>query len=162
MGTRENPGATEASPLPRDVRTIATHRRRSCNEYCIRVAMGAIPAASPTHRSGIYDGGVMSDNRYVLDPENILEMTRLSEQGAVLTEIGGLLPEPEITISAIADTLDIACGPGEWCLQLAYEYPNMTVLGIDVSRIMIDFATIQAEAKNLSNVSFRRMSVFPS
>lgn len=65
------------------------------------------------------------DNTYVLKTESVAdvaEMTRLINQGAMLTRsMGAVLPE--LTKEEIADIntiLDIACGPGEWTQEVAF------------------------------------------
>ncbi|MGB8346628.1 MAG: class I SAM-dependent methyltransferase [Ktedonobacteraceae bacterium] len=96
---------------------------------------------------------------YVMDQENVAEMARLVDQDRLITEsMGGLFP-PHLALSAIHDVLDIACGPGGWAIEVARTYPQMQVSGIDISRLMVAYARMQAVAQELSHTSFRVMDI---
>src|SRR5438105_446444 len=99
-----------------------------------------------------------ADNTYILGHTSA-EMVRLTEQDRHFTEaMGG--PLPEFTdLSSSHRVLDVACGPGGWCLELAQAYPQMQVVGVDIDEGMIRYATEQAAAGRLDNVSFRTMNV---
>ena len=59
------------------------------------------------------------ENRYFIDTESAAEMGRLLGQERLLTkEMGGLLP-PNLDPARVHQVLDIACGPGGWCQELA-------------------------------------------
>jgi ubiquinone/menaquinone biosynthesis C-methylase UbiE len=96
-------------------------------------------------------------NAYVIDAESTAEMGRLMRLDEVLTEcMGGLFPEhPDLT--AVRDTLDVACGPGAWASEMAYTYPQMQVTGIDISEIMIRYAQEMARVQRLENAHFQVM-----
>ncbi|HLI06466.1 MAG TPA: methyltransferase domain-containing protein [Ktedonobacteraceae bacterium] len=97
------------------------------------------------------------ENAYFIDAENVAEMARLAMQDRLTTKaMGGLLPE-QTDLSAIHDILDIACGPGAWALDMAQAFPQMQVTGIDISRLMVEYAKAQAREKNLHNASFQVM-----
>src|SRR6266566_1447345 len=98
-----------------------------------------------------------SENKYFIDAENAAEMARLMHQDRLTTQgIGGVFPErPDF--STLHDILDIACGPGGWALDVAFEHPTINVMGIDISSIMIEYARAQAWTQGLSNASFRVM-----
>jgi cyclopropane fatty-acyl-phospholipid synthase-like methyltransferase len=70
--------------------------------------------------------------------------------------MGGLLPE-QANLSAIHDILDIACGPGAWALDMAQAFPQKRVTGIDISRLMVEYAQAQAREKDLHNATFQVM-----
>jgi len=105
------------------------------------------------------------DNHYFIDVESPTEAARLIHQGTLLTQaLGGPLDgleEPER--QQLRSILDVACGPGEWVLQVAEAYnaitTTTTVTGIDLSRQMIDYATSQAKMKDLVNATFERMDI---
>lgn len=94
-----------------------------------------------------------SDNTYILG-HSPTEMVRLTEQDRHITKgMGGLLPElPDL--ASINTVLDVACGPGGWALDLAQAYSHMQVHGIDIDEGMIGYATVQARAGGLDNVTF--------
>ena len=97
-----------------------------------------------------------SGNYYILGDSNT-EMVHLIEQDRNFnTSMGGLFPEQSKEyLSSIHHVLDIACGPGGWALEVAQAYPHMQVTGVDISAGMVDYATVQAHASGLDNVSFK-------
>jgi ubiquinone/menaquinone biosynthesis C-methylase UbiE len=106
------------------------------------------PDSSPDSQT--YEG-------YVIDAENAAEMARLMLLDRSLTQaMGGPLPEQD-DLSHIFQVLDIACGPGGWLLDMATQYPHIQAVGIDISQIMIDYATHQAKSQELANIQFRVM-----
>jgi ubiquinone/menaquinone biosynthesis C-methylase UbiE len=99
------------------------------------------------------------ENTYFIDAENAAEMARLTLQDRITTQaMGGLFPERS-DFSSIEDILDIACGPGGWTLDVAFEHPDINVVGIDISQIMVGYAKAQARVQRLDNASFRVMDV---
>jgi ubiquinone/menaquinone biosynthesis C-methylase UbiE len=100
-----------------------------------------------------------NENTYVIDPESAAEMARLMDQDLMLTKaMGGLLPE-QVNLSNIHTILDIASGPGGWALEVAFEHPDIEVVGIDISRAMIEYARMRARTQRLSNAGFLVMNV---
>jgi ubiquinone/menaquinone biosynthesis C-methylase UbiE len=102
------------------------------------------------------DEEALSEVEYTVDAENISEMARLIKQARLVTDCVGLYPH---TFSKTQDfsLLDIGCGPGEWALQMAQHYPNCHITGIDVSQIMLAYASSQARELNLRNIHFKNM-----
>jgi ubiquinone/menaquinone biosynthesis C-methylase UbiE len=97
------------------------------------------------------------ENPYFIDAESAAEMTRLTQQGQLLTQgMGGLLP-PQMNVEQIYDVLDIGCGPGGWVLDVAYTYPEMEVTGIDTSKLVIEYAQAMAKVRRLDNAHFEVM-----
>ncbi len=100
-----------------------------------------------------------NENTYILDAESGTEMARLMKQDRLITKgMGGLFPERD-DISTMHDILDIACGPGAWVLDVAYRYPKIEVVGVDISRTMIEYARAQAWTQGLNNAHFQAMDV---
>jgi ubiquinone/menaquinone biosynthesis C-methylase UbiE len=102
---------------------------------------------------------------YVVDAENVAEMARLIRQAGMLSEHLGILPISTEPVPA-ARILDIACGPGEWALEMAGRFPDSRITGIDISERMIAYARYRADEQNLSTVEFmvmdaRRPLTFP-
>jgi ubiquinone/menaquinone biosynthesis C-methylase UbiE len=94
-------------------------------------------------------------NTYLNDPESGEEMARLLEQDRILTAcMGGLFPERAGDLSGIQDILDIACGPGGWAQEVAFQYPQACVTGCDISRVMVEYAQMQSRLQRLENVRF--------
>jgi ubiquinone/menaquinone biosynthesis C-methylase UbiE len=98
-------------------------------------------------------------NTYVFDPESPTEMARLINQDRILTNsMGGPLSgiaDP----SSLRNILDLGCGPGGWVLDVAFELPDAEVEGVDISRIMVDYANARARTQQLSNASFGVMNI---
>lgn len=98
------------------------------------------------------------ENRYVIENEGA-ETARLLLQEGILTDaMGGVFPASE-DLSDVHHVLDIACGPGGWALELAFEHPEIEVVGIDISPKMIEYAQTQANVQNLGNATFLVMDV---
>ncbi len=96
-------------------------------------------------------------NSYVMDAESAAEMGRLMRLDAEVTEcMGGLFPQyPDL--AGVRRTLDVACGPGAWVNEMAYQYQDMQVTGIDISQIMIRYAQEMARVQRLENAHFQVM-----
>lgn len=58
-----------------------------------------------------------------------------------------------VNIPANGSILDVGCGDGKITAELAEKNPNSSVLGIDISQAMIEFAKVHFLSK--SNLSFR-------
>jgi ubiquinone/menaquinone biosynthesis C-methylase UbiE len=94
---------------------------------------------------------------YVVDAENAAEMARLVVLQQVLTKaMGGVLAE-QSDLSQVRDVLDIACGPGAWVLDVAQQYPDMHLVGIDISQLMIEYANDLAKSQGVAQVRFQVM-----
>jgi len=101
-----------------------------------------------------------NEHGYVIDAEDAAEMARLLEQDALITRaMGGLFPERGDKLAGMNDILDVACGPGGWALNVAREYPDSEVTGIDISERMIKYARAHAQARRLPNVNFQVMDI---
>jgi ubiquinone/menaquinone biosynthesis C-methylase UbiE len=95
------------------------------------------------------------ENPYYFDPEEAGEMARLMIQDRLVTKgMGGLFPE-RTDVSLITNVLDVGCGPGGWVLDVAFEYPQINVMGLDISEIMIQYARAQAWTQGLQNATFQ-------
>jgi ubiquinone/menaquinone biosynthesis C-methylase UbiE len=83
---------------------------------------------------------------FVQDRRNPKELVRLTIQDQMITvAMGGVLSE-QADSTAFRHVLDIACGTGGWLIELAQIYPEMSLVGIDISQRMIKYARNQAEA----------------
>ena len=86
----------------------------------------------------------------ILDAKSKRELSRLIIQDQMLTNsMGSVLPEQE-NVNAFQRVLDIACGPGSWVIQAAQNYPNMSLIGIDINARMIEYARQQADEAGLT------------
>jgi ubiquinone/menaquinone biosynthesis C-methylase UbiE len=93
----------------------------------------------------------------VIDQASAAELTRLlNKERLHRAHMGGLMPD-QPDASPFHDTLDIACGPGAWVMDMAYTYPEMRVVGVDISDLMIGYARTMAHEQRLTNASFSVM-----
>src|SRR5712691_12458847 len=99
------------------------------------------------------------ETTYVIDSESGAETTRLMFQDDLLTRhLEGLFPiaienESEMRV------LDLACGPGGWILNVAYEYPKAEVYGVDINQAFVRYAGAQAWSRQLENAYFQVMGI---
>jgi ubiquinone/menaquinone biosynthesis C-methylase UbiE len=98
-------------------------------------------------------------NVYFNDPESGAEMARLLSQDHIITKgMGGLFSERS-DFSTIHRILDAACGPGGWAIEVAFTYPEIEVVGFDISQVMIDYANARAQVQGLDNAEFLVMDI---
>jgi ubiquinone/menaquinone biosynthesis C-methylase UbiE len=100
-----------------------------------------------------------SENTYIIDPESSAEMARLIDQSRCMNEAMGSLFPDNVDLTGVHTALDVACGPGEWVQEVAPLYPHIEIIGIDISMLMIKYATQRARIQKLANASFQIMDV---
>jgi ubiquinone/menaquinone biosynthesis C-methylase UbiE len=107
------------------------------------------------------DTPTSNQHTYILDPESPTELARLIHFDQVVTRaMGGPLAEQTpATIAAMQRLLDLACGPGGWVLDVAYDNPHIEVEGVDISKTMIDYAYARARTQKLPNATFGIMDI---
>ena len=95
---------------------------------------------------------------FVQDRKNKKELTRLMIQDQMITAaMGGVLPE-QADPSIFHRVLDVGCGTGDWSIEAAQTYPTISLVGIDISQRMIEYARAQAKAHQVNDrVEFRVM-----
>lgn len=98
-------------------------------------------------------------NTYVFDPESPTEMARLINQDRISTQAMGGPLSGIADPSMLHNILDLGCGPGSWVLDVAFELPGAEVEGVDISRIMVDYANARARTQQLPNASFGVMDI---
>ena len=95
----------------------------------------------------------------LIDPENGAEVARLINQHQLLTTyLGGLFPR-DVDPVHISRVLDLACGPAGWVLDVAFEYQDMEVIGVDNCQPTLNYARSLARVQGLDNTSFVRMDI---
>lgn len=102
-----------------------------------------------------------SQSTYIFNAEQADELARLIQQGQALTRAAGgpLSGLDAKTLETCCDVLDLGCGPGDWALDLAFSHHDIDVVGVDISKLMIDYASARAHAQELHNVSFHIMDI---
>ena len=95
---------------------------------------------------------------FVQDRSNEEELQRLRIQDQMVTKVmGGVLPA-ELDPSMFHRVLDVGCGTGGWIIDMAQQYPTMSLIGVDISIRMIEYAREQAIAAHVDDrVEFHRM-----
>jgi ubiquinone/menaquinone biosynthesis C-methylase UbiE len=85
---------------------------------------------------------------FVQDRTNKDERTRVQIQDTMITkEMGGVLPE-QADPTRFRQVIDVGCGTGGWLIATAKTYPDISSLvGIDISNRMVEFARKQAKAE---------------
>lgn len=96
---------------------------------------------------------------YLFDPESTAEMERLIEQGRMMTNAmgGPLTGLPDLPPGA--RIVDLACGAGGWALDAVSTSPDSEIVGVDISRIMLDYANALVRSRGLTNISFTPMDI---
>jgi ubiquinone/menaquinone biosynthesis C-methylase UbiE len=99
-----------------------------------------------------------SGTYFVQDRENEEELVRIANQDRLVTaSMGGILPE-QADPSAWRHVLDVACGAGSWVIDAAQAYPEMSLVGVDIDRRMIEYARTQAAVHQVDDrVEFQIM-----
>ncbi|MBE3568327.1 MAG: methyltransferase domain-containing protein, partial [Thermogemmatispora sp.] len=96
---------------------------------------------------------------YPIDAGQAEELARLLQQDRLITEaMGGLFPEGQ-TLPEGGRLLDLACGPGGWACSVAFQYPHIEVIGVDINPSTVEYASTQAQARGLPNISFEIMDI---
>lgn len=94
----------------------------------------------------------------VQDRNSEKELHRLTVQDHMITVgMGGVLPE-QANATAFERILDIGSGSGSWVIETAQTYPQIELVGIDISQRMVEYAREQAtEADVAARVEFQVM-----
>src|SRR5215469_4245704 len=88
--------------------------------------------------------GELQSTYFVQNRRNKEEMARLTIQDEMLTtSMGGVLPE-QADPTVFRHVLDVGCGTGGWAIEAAKIYPAMSLVGIDISDRMIEYANERA------------------
>jgi ubiquinone/menaquinone biosynthesis C-methylase UbiE len=102
-----------------------------------------------------------SDNNTYIIAGSGAEIARLIDQEHIFTTaMGGLFPEDlEPDIPKARTLLNIACGPGEWDCNVAFQYPGLTITGVDVDADMVKYAQAMADVRILANLVYEQMDI---
>src|SRR5438105_2636500 len=103
------------------------------------------------------DPSQSDENTYFIDAESAAEMARLLGQDVLVTKLMGGLFSERPDFADIQSVLDIGCGPGGWAIEVAFAHPDIDVIGIDISKTMVDYANSRAQVQELDNVRFEMM-----
>lgn len=95
---------------------------------------------------------------FVQDRQNKLELARLTVQDRMVTALmGSVLPE-QTDASRFRRVLDVGSGSGSWAIEAAQAHPEMTLIGVDISQRMVQYAREQAVLQRVDDrVEFHTM-----
>jgi ubiquinone/menaquinone biosynthesis C-methylase UbiE len=111
-------------------------------------------APRSTSRDRRYDNA--QENSYILPSDSAAEIARLANQDRLFNEIHQLLPPG---VPENGRVLDLGCGAGAWCAEVSFQYPDMQVIGIDISEVLVNYARVSARTQLLDNAHFEVMDV---
>src|SRR6266496_2519045 len=94
------------------------------------------------------------DSTYIINTEDGAETARLIHQAREINQVVGLFPVGIDALKADARILDIGSGTWDWCLDVAFDLPAACVVGIDISKTQVEYATARARTQLLDNISF--------
>lgn len=97
-----------------------------------------------------------NENQYPFDPERVDEEARLYKLALGLKFIP--LPDP-VQSQASQRVLDLGCASGAWVMDIAQQYPEWHITGFDISKSMIEYAKVRAQADGIQNVAFETRNV---
>jgi ubiquinone/menaquinone biosynthesis C-methylase UbiE len=99
---------------------------------------------------------------YPIASDSGAEIARLIDQAKLISlALKGLLPK-SISLFPGMMVLDLACGPGRWTTELAYQHRDLEVIGVDCNREVVKYAQAQAKVQKLDNLSFEVMDITQS
>ncbi len=94
-------------------------------------------------------------SHYLVDAEAAAETVRLINQAAMTSRAMNRQPffssvEPD----TLQTVLDLACGPGDWAMDVVFYSPDLEVTGIDISALSVQYAQARVRSRGLYNVTF--------
>ncbi len=105
---------------------------------------------------------ITSQNLPIIDMHDEVEVAR--EQcftNLIRPKVADLLPEGR-ALPPLGAVLDLPCGQGTLVQDLAYEYPELEVAGVDVFPALMASNSAQARALSLINASFGVVDLYQS
>lgn len=99
------------------------------------------------------------ENPFII-PDEGAQLTWLFHQGDIVTRaMGGVFPEQE-DLALVHDLLDLGCGSGLWAIEVAQQYPEMQVVGVDINASLIKYVRSYAHVRKADkNLKFAVMDV---
>jgi ubiquinone/menaquinone biosynthesis C-methylase UbiE len=115
-----------------------------------------IKRSNTVHRRIVYKAAA---GIYGHDGTPVIDLIRLSHlERMITTGLGRPLGGVEC-IPTGAHILDLSSGPGDWVLDLAFDYPGLTITGIDQRESMVTYATTRLRTQHRHNASFATMDL---
>jgi ubiquinone/menaquinone biosynthesis C-methylase UbiE len=100
-----------------------------------------------------------SDNTFIIAESNP-QIAWLFNIDALLTRtMGGVLVERNNDLSGISAVLDLGCGSGGWAMDIARQYPEISVTGVDNNESLLQYVRAHAKVRELENIQFQTMNI---
>jgi len=100
-----------------------------------------------------------SDNTFIIAESNP-QIAWLFNLDALLTRtMGGVLVERNNDLTGINDVIDLGCGSGGWAMDIARQYPEISVTGVDNNESLLQYVKAHARVRELENVQFQTMNI---
>src|SRR5579884_142132 len=95
------------------------------------------------------------DNQYLYRPEfgNEADIARLIGQYSAMIPVVKLF-HPVFEPAGTETMLDLGCGPGSWVLDVAFTYPNISLIGLDIDESAVRYAMARATSSGYENATF--------
>ncbi len=93
-----------------------------------------------------------TDNSYVIDTNSSAEVSRLSDQDQLMTNVAGGVFPGQLDLTNVYRILDLACGPGGWVIEAA-RCLQVPCVGVDLSSSMIQYARIRAQTAGIDDLA---------
>ena len=90
---------------------------------------------------------------YINDTESAGELSRIDHQAGLITQAIGYLPH-ELRGIHFKKILDLGCGSGRWALDMAYHYPDAEIIGVDTSKLLVEYGRARATTTKRDNLTF--------
>lgn len=99
------------------------------------------------------------DNTFIIAESNP-QIAWLFNIDALLTRtMGGVLVERNNDLTGINAVLDLGCGSGGWAMDIARQYPEVSVTGVDNNESLLQYVKAYARVRELENVQFQTMNI---
>jgi ubiquinone/menaquinone biosynthesis C-methylase UbiE len=100
-----------------------------------------------------------NESTFIIEESNP-QMAWLFNIDALLTRMmGGILAERNNELSGMHDVLDLACGSGGWAMNVARQYPDILVTGVDNNEPQLRYVKAHAKVRSLKNLELHVMNI---
>ncbi|HZR40503.1 MAG TPA: class I SAM-dependent methyltransferase [Ktedonobacteraceae bacterium] len=91
------------------------------------------------------------DDQYIFG--GVADTPRLIDQHTVFVKATKLF-SPHFHPNGDETVVDLGCGPGSWVLDVAYQYPEMGIIGLDIDEQTVNYAMARAATSGTQNATF--------
>lgn len=100
-----------------------------------------------------------NDSTFIIEESNT-QIAWLFNIDALLTRMmGGILAERNNDLTGMHDVLDLACGSGGWAMDVARQYPEILVTGVDNNEPLLRYVKAHAKVRSLNNLELHVMNI---